>query len=302
MKSVWVLLILLVTRVAGAQSAAFSTIDTINDARGVLSLIQSLDKAGKYKYLTVSDTLSINNKYCKCEAQKKRVAPWVKADFDKNGYTDLLAIGDEHRQVLLLIMAYSGNVFSIDRLNYGHKYCSLPVVNLKKQSVLKLTTFRRAPGGKLGSRRKYSLSYKFGGFLETTNLTSGKEIQSVSLKYHFAYKEIKQIDITVSLNGTVTYKETGEKVEELTTLLPSATYNELAKLLNYIDFVHLKNKYGRDENHQPSYTLKVTYSDGEKEIYDQGGEGSFGLELVYKRLLELRKTQQWQPVSPPSTR
>lgn len=281
-----------------AQPSEPNRIDGINTAQAVTALIQAADSAGHFARVTISDTLSIRNRACKCQARKKGVRPWVKADFDNNGYTDLLAIGDANRQEVLLVMAFGSGRYEVQKLNYGSKYCFLPTLAGKSnQPVLNVISYQRKFGGLLGRSRRYRLVYKYGGLVEDNVRPDSRQVESVSLSYFMSYHSTEKVDMTITDSGlAVCQKETDGVVTNRVALLPQSELQALTELVKYVAVAGKRSVYTRSGNHHPHYYLTVAYEGGYKQIDDDGGEGSMGLELLYSRILGLQNSLHWQEV------
>ncbi|WP_165821954.1 hypothetical protein [Hymenobacter edaphi] len=288
----------MVARSSPAQPSAGNRIDGINTAQAVEELIHAADTAGHFSYVTVSDTLSIRNRDCKCQARKRGVKPWVKADFDGNGRTDLLAIGDANRQEVLLVMAFDGDKYTVRRVNYGSKYCFLPVVADKGVTkLIEAKSYVRRFGGRLGTSRRYRLVYKHGGLIEYNPQPGAQRVESIALSYFMSYHRKVKVDMTITDSGFVVCREeTDGVVTNRVAGLAKAEFEALTDLINYAGIGRRRATYTRSGNHHPHYYLTVAYEGGFKQIDDDGGEGSMGLELLYEKMLALRNSLRWQEV------
>ncbi len=72
-------------------------------------------------------------------------------------------------------------------------------------------------------------------------------------------------------------------------------------LLNYLDFIRLRDEYAVGATDLPGATLTITYDGGKvKRIFDYGKTGTYGLQALYKKLEALRYNQKWTPRPPES--
>lgn len=79
-----------------------------------------------------------------------------------------------------------------------------------------------------------------------------------------------------------------------------ADFEELADLLNYIDFENLLEDYSIYNTGPPSTALRITYDNGKvKEIYNNAGAGTYGLQAIYNKIEELRFSQDWKRTEEP---
>ncbi|WP_460578227.1 hypothetical protein [Hymenobacter coalescens] len=261
-------------------------------------MLHAADTAGHFARVTISDTLSIRNRACKCQARKRGVQPWTKADFDGNGYTDLLAIGDDNRQEVMLMMAFGGERYTVKRANYGSKYCFLPTLIRKGgQPLLAVKAYRRKFGGQLGQSRQYRLVYKYGGLVEYNTRPGVRRVESIALSYFMSYHQKVKLDMTLTDAGFVVCREeTDGVVKNRVAMLTKEEFEALAALVNYAAVARRRSVYTRSGNHHPHYYLTVAYEGGYKQIDDGGGEGSMGLELLYENILGLRNSLRWQVI------
>ncbi|RTQ48937.1 hypothetical protein EJV47_15195 [Hymenobacter gummosus] len=287
-----------VARSGYAQQPAGNRIDGIRTASEVEALMHAADTAGHFSRVTISDTLSIRNRTCKCQARKRGVQPWIKADIDGNGYTDILAVGDANRQEVLLVMALGNDRYDVQRVNYGSKYCFLPTLTMKGgQAVIEAKSYQRKFGGLLGRSRQYRLVYKYAGLVEYNARPDSRRVESVALSYFMSYYGTTKVDLTITESGfAVCREETDGVVKSSVALLAKQEFEALAGLVNYAGVARRRSEYTRSGNHHPHYYLTVVYEGGYKQIDDDGGEGSMGLELLYHRILGLRKSLRWQEV------
>ncbi|WP_400191507.1 hypothetical protein [Hymenobacter sp. B81] len=287
-----------VARSSLAQQPGGNRIDGISTAQAVEELIHGADTAGQFSRVTVSDTLSIRNRACKCQARKRSVQPWVKADFDGNGHTDLLAIGDDNRQEVLLVMAFGSDKYHVRRVNSGSKYCFLPVVaNEGGTRLIEAKSYARRFGGALGPSRHYRLVYKHGGLLEHNARPAVHRVESVALTYFMSYHSTTKVDLTITRSGFVVCREeTDGVVKNRVAMLAKEEFEALNGLVNYAGVARQRSSYTRSGNHHANYYLTVAYEGSFKQIDDDGGEGSMGLELLYEKILALRESLHWQEV------
>lgn len=93
-----------------------------------------------------------------------------------------------------------------------------------------------------------------------------------------------------SMLDTLPFKEEGAfkgKIKE-------TAFDDIEALLNYIDFVNLRDEYTVRHTDDTSASVIITYDDGKvKRIYDYGQTGTYGLMAFYKKIADLRFSQKW---------
>ncbi|HLP12713.1 MAG TPA: DUF6438 domain-containing protein, partial [Flavobacteriales bacterium] len=227
---------------------------------------------------------------------------WQKADFDGNGLTDLFVNGmyagqnhllvfvakDQRFLLYSLRIALFGDVTftSISNTKYGK--CDLLVV------VQPYYTFTVDEPARM---RHDTLIYKFGNFIELNRKPEKHKIKRVEFSTSGCFGICPVFEMAFNADRAATYnainynEQSGLYYGKIDTL-SLATFTHL---LNYIDFVHLKDSYEVSWTDDQSCTLKIIYDDDKvKTIYDYGLIGTRGLKLIYDKFFVMRNTQKWR--------
>lgn len=219
--------------------------------------------------------------------------PYQKADFDGNGWTDLLFNGFEYFGVghsqwkVLVILSFGNDSFQIKELTQRHfGVYAAKLVYRNGQACINMLSVREME--KISTRLD-TLVYRCGDFIEWKPPT----------KHH-----IESIHFNITGNLVFEGMEltiTGDRLSDgtLVARLDTATRNRINDLLKYIDFPRLKEHYEVDWTDAIGAALEITYDHGKKKvIYDRGMIGTYGLTALEDCLFQLRYTQQWTPVAP----
>lgn len=84
------------------------------------------------------------------------------------------------------------------------------------------------------------------------------------------------------------------------TEINDSDFKELSDLLNYMDFRNLREDYGIYNTGPPNMALRITYDKGKiKYIYINSGAQTYGLNAIYRKMLELRFSQEWKRTKEP---
>ncbi|MBC6988818.1 hypothetical protein [Hymenobacter sp. BT491] len=285
-------------------------IDALNSAADITRFVQQIGGRDYHTY-TVSDTLRFKDKRCETQLAKAGAKAWQKADFDGNGYSDLLLIGRDAdaKSNVVCVLDSGNNRFYIEPFERQFfRTCAVPQVVY--DGVLPLIRYVDYANSfyntdSLSDRQEFLLTHRFGGFVEYTRKEYQYQIEKIEFTSSFAYHTSSQSELTIGADGKATYSFTEAPIlapanitaEHLTATISPRAYDEIASLLIYLNFPRLRNEYRLTLNHIPRSTLTVTYNRGRKKvIYDVGEAGTFGLRQVYALLHQLRRTQVWQPV------
>jgi len=306
-----------------------SIIDNLKTVTEIQDYIRTLDSSLNNYYLADYSRIvtfrypyidSINRNYAKQMGIDKT---FYKTDFNNDGYTDLLLIGgwlsDNIRnvphndfyqfnsQIVINGGTEKSKTYSI-ALDYNDSFVpqivktdSIPYLILHYPQ--KLNTI--VPPYKDSVQIK--LVCKSGQFVE---------LNTNPVKHH----EIKKIEFTTNLWETApSFQMVLNKNEEswfiaIANNFGNNSYNEgtfkssvddfyfdeLAGLLNYIDFENLPKDYNIYKTGTPSEALRITYDNGKvKEIYSYIGAGTYGLQAVCNKIKELRFSQRWKQAKEP---
>jgi hypothetical protein len=304
-----------------------SKIDNLNTEDEIEAYIRKLDTNLRDFYLvdykrimTFKPTYvdSLNRIYAKQLGINKT---FYKTDFNNDGLTDLLLIGgwkngnvkpkDQLYQFNSQIVINGGEgkstTYSIAR-DYNFAFVpqilytdSLPLLVLHHSQ--NFDTVRPPSRDTL----QVKLVYKSGYFVEFN-------------KKYVKHHEIKKIEFTNVLGESGPFfqmilnknKESwfiaiSNNLEEhrynegtYKTTIKDSHFNAISDLLNYIDFKNLQEDYSIYNTGPPSMALRITYDNGKiKEIFNNAGAGTYGLEAVYQLMMELRYSQDWKPGKEP---
>jgi hypothetical protein len=241
---------------------------------------------------------------------------YTKVDFDNNGYTDLLAIGDNHTCLgegekscsfsPIVLMNYGKNktkIFEID-LEWGKSIVpkveyinSQPFLVIYKQ---KLVDWKK----KIYSESKTILTFKFDNFIEYNENPRKNKITKIEFNTSGCYGTCPVYKLTLNRDilsifnaryynfDKITYdKEEGVFVTKISKM----EFDKFENLLNYCDFENLKKEYYVMRTDDQTGDLKITFNDGKvKTINDYGMIGTYGLKNLYEKLAQLRFSEKWK--------
>jgi hypothetical protein len=279
-----------------------SKIDSISSKKGIEKLINSLNSRYK-KFTIIEDSLNFQ--------------PVYKSDFDKNGLTDLLAVGG--------FPVYSIGPNDVERhyydlgilvvMNFGED--SLEIKDLTK-AIKELNHHVTAPkivDDTVLTLNQIDLIFKFGDFIELNSNPKNYEIEKIEYQTTSCFGPCPVFSIEINKDKTGLFKasdynsETEISIADLRSktnnskeikgtfraIIKDDSFSDIINLVNYIDFPTLKDDYSVNWTDDQSCILKITYNNGQtKEVEDYGLIGSYGLARLYQLFFELRFNQIWK--------
>lgn len=305
-----------------------SELDNLKSKSEIEKLIQKSDtNYRKYELKNLQDfnRSNSNDSINKILANKLNVKTnFTKTDFDNNGYTDLLAIGDNHDCTSfrpgiegekscsfspIVLMNYEKNktkIFHID-IEWGKSIVpkveyinSQPFLVIYKQ---KLVDWQK----KIYSESKTILTFKFGDFIEYNESPEKNNITKIEFNTSGCfgtcpvYKLILNRDslsifnaqyYNFNKNKEVTY---GEEEGVFSTKINKMEFDKLEELINYCRFEDLKKEYSVMHTDDQTGDLKITFNNGKvKTVSDYGMIGTYGLKILYEKLAQLRFSEKWK--------
>lgn len=277
-------------------------IDDIKTSSEVESLLKSVNK--DYEKFKVSETFENIGEKCRNSAKAIGARPWTKADFDNNGYTDLLVIGNYYGVEPIVIIDKGNNDFVAKEIKIDFSTeCPLAVVVPgNPQPIVSYFDIDSYDYEELPKPK--SLIYKFGGFVEVNQAPKSFGIENIEFETTGCYGTCPSFRLSIekdrhALFHPIEYNKLKEG--DYRALIVEENYKELTGLLNYIDFPSLKDEYSVGWTDLQRAFLTITYDGGKtKKIEDYGLMGSHGLNRVYEILFDLRENQDWKPVEPVS--
>jgi hypothetical protein len=274
------LLIVSGVQLSNAQKT-LTKIDRVNSADDVENLLSTVDKK-RFDMFYVQDPLRFGDASCTAYANSLKARSWTKADFDGNGLTDLLILGDAFGPASIVLLDTGKNHFDVHILSQSK--CSVPVVE-----------FGGPPNAIILDTKK--LVFKFGNFVEENLSPRDHKIERIEYDRHGCFGECPAFKFDIKSDRNTEFVAVAfnkGKKGKFRTKLNSVTYDQLVSLLNYINFVRLDNDYSTGATDLAGAKLTITYDGGKvKNISDYGFRGPFGLQAVHQKFLELRENQHW---------
>ena len=273
-------------------------IDDVTTSAQIETLLKSLNP--QFSTFHINNSLNFSDNACKHISDSLHCTPWFKADFDNNGYTDLVVVGGWDNHAIFCILDSGNNRYAINRLTRKiFQSCTFPL--LKKISDNNLLLYYSLNKPKAANIKVDTLIYKFGDFVDYHRYSKDNNIEKIEFTAHECFGQCPQFKLIIDSNRSATYNAVkyNKQAGEFEGTIDENNFTQLIQLLNYIDFPNLKNNYAVNWKDDQNCTLKITYDKGKiKTIYDDGMHGSFGLERVYQILFGLRDNQQWQKILP----
>jgi hypothetical protein len=279
-------------------------IDGIETSKQITDLLSKIDS--KYIGFKINESLKFKNRYnkksIKSLTDSLNVQPWVKADFDNNGLTDILVIGNGYNHEVICILDL-GNKYEIKRITRrSFQDFSFPVVVNNKIKYYFGDPSEREKTIASRKLNQITLIYKFGDFIEENKVILKHKIQKISYSTTGCYGECPIFSLTIDSSRNAKWhakmfnEYKNKKIEgDFNTKISQEKFDELTSILNYINFEKLKDKYSVNWSDDQSSTLKITYDNGKvKLIEDYGLMGTFGLDRTYQLLFELKENQNWK--------
>jgi len=282
-------------------------IDDISSEKEIETLLVMIDV--RYKNFRVNNPIDYkfgfkdkSDTVCRPIDDSLKPKPWVKVDFDGNGYTDLLVIGWRYNNSVLCIMDKGANNFIIITLTRrSFQDCTFPIVSSIDNNPVILNYYMHEPDW---DNRKFTnflkadtLIFRFGDFVEYKSKPAQHKIEKIEFKTGSCYGTCPIFRLTIQSNrvATLIASKYNRQKGKYSTTIDSSHFNQLVGILNYINFETLRNDYSVNWTDAQNCTLKITYNGGKtKFIHDYGLIGTFGLNGTYRILFRLRDNQKWK--------
>lgn len=303
-----------------------SEIDNLNSIKEIEKFIQKKDtNYKKFELRNIQDFNRDNrDSLNKILAKKVNVKNnFTKVDFDNNGLTDLLAIGDNYSCLTsgkkgkeiscdfsTIVLMNFNNKFKIIDINKSRFYPIVPKVEYENSKPFLIIYSPKTIVNRFKTPEKESktkLTFKFGDFIEYNENPEKHNIEKIEYSTSGCYGSCPVFKLEINNDKSAIFiaqhfnfdddidnypdKEEGK----FKTIISREKFNELNEIINYVDFVNLKNSYSVNWTDDQSSTLKITYDNGKtKTIGDYGLIGTYGLKRVYEMLFDIRKNQKWK--------
>lgn len=274
-------------------------IDSISTFQQIKELMIEVD--ARFKIFELYDSLTFIEKTCHISVNNLHYQPWTKVDLDKNGFTDLVVIGDWDGFSILCIFD-KGDAYEIKEVPQRKlPRCTLPSVANNEISFF----FDAKPDWDvIDMTRKIeqlTLTFMFGDFIEKNSKPANHKVEKIEYHTTKCYGSCPVFSLVI--NSDQTARWTAEKnnminnkevIGSFKAEINQEVYSNIVNLLNYIDFESLDDNYAISMSDNPTSTLIVTYDHGKvKTIEDYGLDGTLGLRNLYQILFDLRLNQKW---------
>ena len=281
-------------------------IDSIENVKQIEDLLTKIDtNLRKFK---VNSKMKFYDKDCQKISDSLKIEPWTKSDFDNNGLTDILVVGEYYDHAIFCILDKGNGKYEIKRITRrSFQDCSFPLV-IENKNYTEINYFFRDEEDSYDDRiqkRKLimkTLIFKNDDFIEKNKNIINHKITQIEYSTSGCFGTCPSFIITINQNRDITfdakyYNEiNGKEIKgKFKSKVDENKYKEIIDLINYLDFVKLKNNYSVNWTDDQTCTLKINYDNGKvKTIKDYGLIGTFGLNRTYKLLSELRLVQNWE--------
>lgn len=273
----------------------FNKIDSLNTAKEVQEFLDNDQNKISY-YLNVQDKINYDS-YCKVIADSLNFKQnWEKADFDGNGFTDLLVTGNTTEGSKTIYILDKGDHFESKNISKGKLYeqCSFSSIKDNKIEYQSVKILSRL--GFLSNLIKENFIYKYGGFIEENTAPKRHNILEIEFETSGSYRNNFVLKMEMVSNGDITWTSRNDgflTAGIYRAKISQAKFKEIVDVLNYIDFENLADSYEANYSDAATTYLKITYDNLKvKNIRDNGSMGTRGLRKLYDLLNDLKGNQQ----------
>lgn len=243
---------------------------------------------------------------------------FYKADFDNNGYSDLVVLGgwrlgpdspkDELAYDCYVIMNFGNGNCKIHELQRDFRSFDIPEIKYDGEEPLLAMHFSENwihMDTETEHNTGVTLTGKFGVFAEYNKNTVDSKIQKIEYEAGPCFGTCPIFKMTINKDRSATFfaehynfrqTQDGDFKPEGTfkAMLRDKEFEQIVDILNYIDFKNLKEEYAVRYTDAPTANITITYDNGKvKNIMDYGMKGTYGLRAVYGLLADLRFNQEW---------
>lgn len=276
---VFMILLLAVTGLTIAQARTeIDQVRTVDDAVKIVKRQKALE------YFSVKTTLEFDS--AECNALVKDVpGVWQKADLDGDGFNDLLVYGDDGdpRVVVILDRGARYEVKYLSRQSF-QKCAVATILDIAGKKIVRYRALDNDPK---------DLVFAFGDFVEYNEKPPSYRIEKIDYKTSGCFGTCPIFKITIKRTGEAVYHaiQFNPKDGKFSGKVRQSELEDVIRLLNYIDFPTLQDKYSVNWTDDQSSSLTITYDGGKvKTINDYGMLGTFGLSRANDLLFDLRLT------------
>lgn len=324
--------LLLIFLICSFKQTKANKIDSLKTGKDVESFISSLVKQKydcRYCIFNLAKPDSVNS-YFSCDSTIEWESDvWKKADFNRDGLTDLFAIIYQQDTVnsrfpqyqVYVVIDQKNNKFQLNEIPdyfmfncysakpieinnypyilYRHYKTDYTIDTLPGIDTTYGAPMPRTQPNYFEVGRTDTLIYKFGGFIELNSTTTNiPAIKSIFYETTPCFGTCPIFSLNIFNDGTAYYirhENYDEASGNFRGKINQPQLNEITALINYINIPKLKTFYEVNATDMQSCKLKVYFSDGSvKEINDYGLQGTLGLVRLYGLLFALRLNQQWK--------
>ena len=268
-------------------------IDSLKTDSDVIAFLKSTNadfRSEKYNKIELRSTETIRKDLsCDGVADQWQIKNWEKADFNKDGLTDLAVMLFWYDYGVYVVMDNGHNEFKLHTLSYNiFEKCELakPVMKNGEQVLL------------FSEKAKVdTLVYKYIGFVELNRSPSNYNIDSVEFHTDYCYGSCPVFNIKFDKSGHAEYTAGtyNPKQGKFFATLQKDKLETILGLINYLNIRKLNDNYEVGWTDDQTGWLRIRFSDGTvKEIKDYGLKGTFGLRLLYSIFFDLRGNQDWK--------
>ena len=291
------------------NAKGFNKLDSVRTGEEVEAIIGEVDK--HYAKFRVNTALSFSDNNCFRLADLSKVTAITKADFDKNGFTDLLVIGMLGKfPVVLSLMGSAGDKISMYIITrHFLRTCSIAQVIFEDDNTLVEFKYFNSYAYVRDNEvvKSVKLAFKFSDFIEYNPTPKKYNIEKIEYTMGAGGDPLSSFSMEIDSNRKARYimenpdflSRRHNQYISFNGMIPNIIHDEIAGLLNYSDFPNLNDSYAVTATDNSTGLLKITFDGGKiKTIKDYGLVGTYSLNRIYQIMDSLKGNIVWKPEPP----
>ena len=287
-------------------------IDSISQPEEVEKLVRSIDK--NYSSFRIDEKLIFEDEFCFRLADLSKVKPIAKADFDKNGYTDMLVMGIlNERPAILSLMGSASEKISLHLITRPFRSnCSFAQVIYEDGHTLIEFKYFDGYYARVSYKeavKSVKLIFKYGDFIEYNPSPKKYDITKIEFTNDggpWITSSRYSIEINPSIRAHFISKSADNErhpsaygYTKVPGVSPDSLFATISELLNYSDFPNLKDRYEIKATDHATGRLTIYYNEDKvKTISDYGLQGTYSLQRVYQIINSMRGSLVWKLKAP----